>query len=298
MYDLSVVIASINGLPYLRECLAALRKQQGAINAEVLVADCVGREVTEFIRREHPWVKLIPFDGRQSVPKLRSAAVIRSTGTIVAITEDHCIPPPDWYESILKAHAKNPGLAIGGSVDNGATNSLLDWAVFFCEYSNFISPVTNGIVHDLPGPNVSYKREAISRVRKRIEEEFWETWVNSEIESSGEKLWSDPSIKMIHKKHFTLGGFLWERFNYSRSYAGMRNQSLSVPMRMLYCVGSAAVLPPLLLWRIGNRVISKKNHLLQFALSVPLLFAFFIVWAFGESFGYVFGAGDSALYLS
>src|ERR1700728_865060 len=131
MFDLSVVIASINGLPYLRECLAALRKQQGAINTEVIVADCVGRDVTEFIRREYPTVTVIPFDEKKSVPELRAAAISRSTGLVIAITEDHCIPPADWYESVMRAHAKNPGMAIGGAVENGRTSSLIHWVVFF-----------------------------------------------------------------------------------------------------------------------------------------------------------------------
>jgi glycosyltransferase involved in cell wall biosynthesis len=297
MFDLSVVIASINGLPYLRECLAALRKQQGAINTEVIVADCVGRDVTEFIRREYPTVTVIPFDEKKSVPELRAAAISRSTGLVIAITEDHCIPPADWYESVMRAHAKNPGMAIGGAVDNGATSSLIDWAVFFCEYSNFISPVTNGIVHDLPGPNVSYKRQALSPIRDKIKDEFWETFVHCDLEERGEKLWSDPSIKMIHKKHFSFFSFLVERFHYSRAFAGLRNQSLTPQKRVLYTL-CAPWLPPLLLWRIWQRVVPKKQHLSQFAMSVPLLLVFMVVWAWGESVGYALGPGNSALYLS
>lgn len=295
--DISVVIASINGINYLKECLTALRKQQASAISEVVVADCVGKEVTEYVHKQHPEVKLISFRERQSVAKLRAEAIKQARGKIIAITEDHCIPPPDWTESILRAHAANPAPAIGGAVDNGATKSLIDWAVFFCEYSNFISPVTDGIVHDLPGPNVSYKREALWTLPGAVRDEFWETAVHGKFEDAGQQLWSTPSIKMIHKKHFGLIDFIVERFHYSKAFAGARKDAFPPAKRVAYFFGSM-LLPPILFLRIFKRVSSKGRNMPQFILAVPVLMLFMVVWAFGESVGYVLGPGDSALYLS
>jgi glycosyltransferase involved in cell wall biosynthesis len=295
--DLSVTIASINGADYLRECLRALGKQHGCVNAEVIVADCVGAEVTGMMKREFPSIRLIAFQEKQSVPKLRAAALAQTQGRIIAITEDHCIPPPDWFESVLRAHQVNPRPAIGGAVDNGATKRIIDWAVFFCEYSNFISPVASGVVHDLPGPNVSYKREALSALREMIKDEYWETFVHGQLESEGKELWSDPSVKVIHKKHFRFTDFLSERFHYSRAFAGTRNESMTLAKRFVYLCASP-LLPPVLLLRISRRVFAKKQHLPQFALSLPYILTFMIAWAVGECVGYATGPGDSALYLT
>ena len=295
--DLSVIVASINGIEYLRECLTALAKQKGNVNAQVIVADCVGGEITTLVKTQHPSVQLISFNEKQSVPKLRAVALAQATGKIIAITEDHCIPPAQWYESVIQAHTNNPAPAIGGAVDNGATKRIIDWAVFFCEYSNFISPVTDGIVHDLPGPNVSYKSEALASLRDSIKDEYWETFVHGELEAKGKQLWSDPSVKVIHKKHFRFTDFLSERFHYSRAFAGTRNESMSLAKRMAYLLASP-LLPPVLLLRISQRVFNKKQHLKQFALSMPYILTFMVAWAVGECVGYAVGPGDSALYLT
>jgi glycosyltransferase involved in cell wall biosynthesis len=295
--DLSVIVASINGWEYLKECLSALRKQEGGINSEIIVADCVGCEVVDAVKSGFPEVRLIAFPDKQSVPRLRAAALAEAGGRIIAITEDHCIPPADWFQSLLRAHAENDAPAIGGAVDNGATGRIVDWAVFFCEYSNFISPVANGIVHDLPGPNVSYKREELEKLHEMIKDEYWETFVHGKMEADGKTLWSNPSVQMIHKKHFKFSDFLAERFHYSRAFAGTRNESMTLPKRFIY-LACSPLLPPVLLLRIFRRVMSKKQHLFQFACSLPYILIFMVAWAVGECVGYASGPGDSALYLT
>lgn len=295
--QISIVIASINGSSYLVECLRALRQQVGNISAEVIVADCVGTAVTDSIAAEYPEIKLIAFSEFQTVAVLRAAAILAATGEIFAITEDHCIPPPNWYESIWQAHLKYPAVAIGGAVDNGAIGRLLDWAVFFCEYGKFISPAPEGIVHDLPAPNVSYKHSALIAIQAQLKQGYRETFVHNYLESQGEILWSDPTIPMIHKKHFTLSKFLTERYHYSRSFAGKRNETMHPLQRLLYlCL--APLLPPLLLVRLSRQILSRQQYLTKFCLCLPYLVIFTIIWSIGEVVGYAIGSGDSEKYLS
>jgi len=295
--QLSVIVASINGQSYLAECLKALHRQTGNVKTEIIVADCVGASVIGFISTNYPSVQLLSFSDRQTVPSLRAAAILAAQGEIIAITEDHCIPPLNWCESVYRAHTDHAAVAIGGAVDNGATQHILDWAVFFCEYSNFISPVPHGVVYDLPGPNVSYKRDALMAIPDLIKAGFWETFVHQQLESTGQPLWSEPNIPMIHKKHFTLQEFLTERFHYSRAFAGKRNDSMELRHRLLYLIFSL-LLPPLLLLRLSRRVLGRKRHLREFCLSLPYLLLFMMTWAIGESVGYAIGAGDSERYLA
>lgn len=295
--QLSIVIASINGSSYLVKCLSALCQQVGNISAEVIVADCVGTTVTDSIAAEYPEVKLIAFSGFQTVAVLRAAAIRAATGEIVAITEDHCIPPPNWYESIWQAHSQNSAVAIGGTVDNGATDSLLDWAVFFCEYGKFMSPAPNGIVHDLSAPNVSYKHPGLIAIQSQLKQGYRETFIHNYLESQGEILWSDPTISMIHSKHFTIVEFLTERYHYSRAFAGKRNETMPPLQRMLYlCL--APLLSPLLLVRLSRQILSRQQHLTKFCLCLPYLVLFTIIWSIGEVVGYAIGSGDSEQYLA
>ena len=48
---ISVVIASVNGMPSIGECLEALTEQRGDIRYEVLVVDRCGEKTRDEIRR-------------------------------------------------------------------------------------------------------------------------------------------------------------------------------------------------------------------------------------------------------
>jgi glycosyltransferase involved in cell wall biosynthesis len=296
--QLSVVIASLNGLRYVQACLESLHAQTGGIDAEIIVADCVGRDVTDFIARTYPDVIVIAFETRKSVPELRAAGILRARGDIVAMTEDHCLATPDWFASMVQAHEKHPYYAIGGSVDNAATERVIDWAVYLCEYSAFTSPIPEGVSHDLPGPNVSYKRAAVEAMRDMLQDGgYWETFLHQRLESMGQALYADPHIRILHRKYFTLSDFLSERFHYGRWYAGTRIQFVTPAKRLFYLVFSP-LLPPLLIKRLYDRVKHRGRHADEFRRCLPLIVLFTLAWAAGEFIGYATGAGRSVMKLS
>ena len=51
---------------------------------------------------------------------------------------------------------------MGGAVENGK-DGLVNWAVYFCEYTPYMNPVAEGETHDLPGNNIAYKRPHLLR---------------------------------------------------------------------------------------------------------------------------------------
>lgn len=294
--ELSVVLAATTDERYLGTCLDALVRQAGDVSAEVIVCARSNSPSAQLVDAKYPEVRLIVADQLSSVAELRALGVRAAYGRLIAITEDHCIPPPDWFVTIRQAHVNHLGPAIGGAVDNGATERLVDWAVFFCEYSNFMSPAPRGIVHDLPGPNVSYKREALVALDVLTGTEFWETVVHGQVERAGETLWSDPSIRMLHRKHFATRSFLAERYHYSRSFAGRCAATIS-PMRRLGYTLLTPLLPPLLVRRISQRVLSRRRYTPIFLRTLPYLVLFTLVWAWGEAVGYLLGPGHSAIHL-
>ena len=271
-------------------------RQTGNVCGEVLVCARSGSDATRLVATRYPRVCLIEANRASSVAVLRAIGVQAARGELIAITEDHCIAPPDWYMAICAAHGRYSSPAIGGVVDNGATKRLVDWAVFMCEYSNFMSPAPQGVVHDLPGPNVSYKRNMLLTLDPIVNGEFWETVVHMKIEREGNQLWSDSSIRMLHKKHFTFAGFVAERYHYSRSYAGRRKAGMS-QAQCLRAMVLTPLLPPVLLYRIGKRVLTRQIYNPIFIRALPFLVLFTVVWALGEAVGYVAGPGQSSLHL-
>ena len=178
---ISVVIPCVNGLPFIPECLLSIYKQDNHDIAEVIVADSSDDAARELIKDSFPDVILLEQKERLSIPELKAKGIRKAKGEILVMLEDHCVVPENWFEEIIKAH-ESEYVAIGGAVENGYTSTTLDWATFFCEYASFIQPVTRGSVNDLPGNNVSYKREEfMSIVGSAVENGLWESFIHDEL---------------------------------------------------------------------------------------------------------------------
>lgn len=292
MPDVSVVIASVNGLPEIDECLSALERQQGGIDYEIIVANRCQDGTADYIRRRFPRVRLLDFPQQLGIPQLRAMAMSHAKGGILAVTEDHCIAPENWLMEIVKAHALGY-MVVGGGVENGKTDRIIDWSVFLCEYSSAMLPIPAGEVKNIPGNNAAYKRAALDLVDDGIKRNFWEPFVHEELRKKGIKFFSVPSIVVTHKKGFGFFYFLSQRFHYSRSFAGMRGALIS-PAKRLYYLLASPLLPLVMAVRVTRDVIVRKRRLYrEFFLSLPSLSVFFISYAMGEFVGYLLGPGQS-----
>lgn len=288
---ISVIIPSVNGLPYIDECLTSLRKQEGQVKVEVIVLNCCKDGTFNHIRKKFPQVRFMDFPKRLSIPELRAIGMSQAKGDIITITEDHCIPREDWYIEILKAHESSYAV-IGGAVENGSVDRIVDWAAYLCEYSGVMPPIPHGEVDGIAGNNASYKRCVLEKMSEIVKKNYWEFFLHEEMKKTGLKFLSVPTIVVQHKKEFDFLYFLCQRFHYSRSFAGMRNAGVSFLKRIFYIL-SSPFLPPLLLFRISFQVLKKRRHLREFSLSLPLLMIFMVSYAFGEFVGYLSGPGDS-----
>ena len=288
--ELSVVIASVNGMPYLGKCLDALSER--CPDAEIVVADWTDEATRAEVRERWPSVKLLSFADPMAIPELRAAGVFAATAPVVALIEDHCLVAPAWGERLIAAHGDGHGVA-GGPIRNVVTERTRDWAAFFCEYSAVMEPMPRGPAAGLPGMNVSYGRDALAAIDDLLRAGRWENWLHPRLRERGFDLWCEPEAAVEHDKDFDLGEFLSQRYHYSRSYAGMRNPELGT-RRALYALGTPLLLP-LLYARMAGNVFSRRRARKKFLLATPLILLYIAVWAFGEAVGYVCGGGRSVL---
>ncbi len=290
--DVSVVIASVNGLPYPLRCLEALDRQDGDQNVEVIVADCTGPETVAAITERFPAVRVLSYDERKSVPWLRAAGIRTAHGRLVAVTEDHCVPRPDWINVMVEAAQRTGWSAIGGGVENGSVEHLIDWAVYFCEYHALMSPVPAGPATAIPGMNVVYDMDRLTDLRNVFGEGLWENFLHDHIRAGGHEIGLEPSMVVDHCKRFTIQMFVAERFAYSRAFAGRRVEGQTLGQRMTWAAKSFLV-APLVMARITRVVFQRRRHLGWYIRSLPLVALFSVVGAAGEFVGYLAGPGDS-----
>lgn len=290
---LSVIIASVNGRPYIDECLQALERQQGDIPAEIIVVDRCNDGTAGHIRKKFPRVQLLESSKPMGIPQLRAMGIRHSTGDILVITEDHCNAREDWFVQILKAHESGYA-AVGGAVENGSVDRIVDWAVYLCEYAGLMLPIPYGETDGIAGNNASYNREIMEKVDNSVKENYWEFFLQAEMKKAGVKFLTVPDIIVYHKKDFGFWYFFSQRFHYSRSFAGMRIVKANFSKRIFYIL-SSPLLPVLMISRIFQQVKKKKRRQKEFLLSLPLLMIFMFSYAWGEFVGYLFGPGDSLL---
>lgn len=288
--DLSVAIASVNGLPVLAECIEALERQVG-VSVEVIVADRCGAPVREFLRTTHPDVRVIEAPAGTAIPALRAMAAGEARSGCLAVLEDHCITGPDWAGKMLRAQGRGHPV-VAGPIKNFATKSLVDWAAFFCEYSAFMHPVAEGEAAMVPGNNVAYDRRAIVGFEEMMDEGLWDTALHEKLKDSGIALYMTPDVTVGHKMSMGLMWFLAQKFHFARAFAGARLTGASRVLAPVY--SAASVLIPFVIGRrITLSVWRKGANRRQFLLSSPFVLLLLLVWAAGESVGYLLGPGGS-----
>jgi len=288
---LSVVIPSVNGTADLLGCLAALEQQRGGVALEVLVIDRCGESLRQAVRERFPTVRILETPRDTSIPDMRAIAFREATAPAVAVIEDHVVVPPDWAAQLLDAQRTFGGV-IGGPIENAATERLVDWAAFLCEYSHCIPPLPAGPCEWLPGNNVVYPRALLERHQSVLGGGRWENHLHDALRRDGVPLICRPEITVGHKKHYTVSEYVSQRFLYARSYAGARVAGASRGKRLAYGVAAFA-LPGLLFARTVSRVLRKRRHRAELVRSLPLLVVFVVSWAAGEVVGYFAGPGDS-----
>lgn len=289
--ELSVLIPVVNTVSDAFDALAALDKERETVDLEAIVLNRLGPSAGREIEAHYPWIRRIEVDAHATIPRMRQLGIDAATGDAVGVIEDHVIVPEGWARRMLDQLAAGHDV-VGGSIDNAAVDTLLDWACFLTEYSHCIPPIPAGKVEWVPGNNVVYRRAVLEAHKHVLDPEKWEDHLHDALKAAGIELYCEPGIVVGHKKYYTLLEYLTQRYYYARSYAGARVRDSS-PVRKLAFGAASFALPPLLMTRTLRTLFGKKKHLDKLVPSIPLIALFILSWSYGEVLGSWFGAGDS-----
>lgn len=301
--DLSVVVAVTSGGTHLERCLEALENQRDAPLFEVIVPiDASPPDVAHWAARfpEVEFLSLVPSDvgagpGRQHLEydRRRAAGLAIARAPVVALTEDHARPAPDWCRNIVRAHATHPHAAIGGTIGNASLDRLAR-AVYLCDFARYQSPLAEGPTHFVSDVNVSYKRAALAAVADAWHDTYHETAVHDALRAQGGTLWIDPSIAVEQQRGpLDFVASLRERYAWGRLYAGKRVDEVSGLRRAALALLSP-LLPALLLARqLGYARRRRAGELLG---TLPLLTILLCAWSLGEAVGYWTGRPVARAY--
>src|SRR6266542_1749916 len=142
---------------------------------------------------------------------MRAKGLAAARAPVIAMLEDHTNAVPTWADAMLRGH-ETEAAAVGGSVTNGCF-SAVDWAAFFTEYSEHMTPMPEGAVPSLPGNNISYKRSAIEACGDLFSRGVWETFLHKALAEKGFLFRCERGAEVVHAKPFSFSHFAGQRWH-------------------------------------------------------------------------------------
>jgi glycosyltransferase involved in cell wall biosynthesis len=292
MPKISVIVASKVGAPFIDQCLASIRAQVEALDAEAVVVAAGAQDHAARLARDYPWARVVPAPDLRKVPALRRRGLEQSSGDYIAIIEEHCSAKEDWLGRAIQAHASGTYAAVGGPVADFDYDRLPDWAVYFMEYNSALPPWPAGETVHLHDVNIVYRREALAAHLDLLGEGYWPMALHPTLLAEGRKFMSVPDMLVYHRGPFPFAYYLRQRYLFSRAFAGVRARNQSAAKRWAYHLGGPVV-PFFLLARMGATVMRKRCRIGKFVRALPLLAPALIVLVAGEWVGCLLGPGDA-----
>lgn len=287
-YPVSVVIPTRAGWPNFALALDAVLPQVRALGGQLVIADASGLAAPDWAAdADVEWIELPGAPSHQ----LRQTAYGRASGEIVAITEDHCAPSPDWLATVLDEHRRYPdAAAIYGMVENGTREHRIDWALYGASYLAWAPPRPHAKGN--PGhANLAFKPWAFKRVAP-VGDQVLEFRYVAALRAAGCQVVASDRLRVTHHQCASVRTTSTLFFHDGRQIAGLRRGNMSA----FDWVRTAAP------WLIaGYRTLrtlttapSKPAAVAtEIVRSAPLIALLHLCHTIGETVGYLGGPGDS-----
>ncbi len=290
----SIVLPTVNAARTVARTLTSLCMWLPLSEVEIIVVDGSSDKTPDIVQSYRPDVELVRMEPGCAIPYLRGCGIARARGHIIALLDPYTRITRNWYSTLCRLHRELPFAVIGGAVDPHPTTlrHRASWWVYLAEYHAFMRPFPAGPVRDLAGNHVTYRREVLGDRTRFAREGFWKTLFNQELREHGHTLWCTPDLVVWVDKPIPPKDYLLDRFAHGRCFAARRAQHMSRPIRWMRACMSPGV--PWVLWIRQIRAMrSKRTDPGKWVQSLPFLFACNTVWAWGELWGYIHGAGTS-----
>jgi len=303
-FDLTVVITTVSGYPFLHKCIDSLVRQQNGLAVEVIVPYTPWSEYIKTLKADFPQVTFIEMGSSITKERSNSHAAVHeiydryktvglasARGKILALLDDNGIPDQDWVTQVFNAHRLPYGV-IGGAVEHIGKGAL-NWAVYFHDFGRYQLPLTEGAANYLTDVNISYKREALELVREHWKDRYNEVTVNWALTRRDVVLWRKPDIIVRQDRgNLVFSDLIRERFSWGRLFGYTRTKDISTSTRLLYLLSSPFI-PVVLVSRMAWQTFKKKRNRFHFIKSFTMIVLLTSVWSLGEILGYLTGQDGS-----
>jgi GT2 family glycosyltransferase len=216
----SVVVCSLNGERWLRECLEGL----GALeypDYEVIVVDDGSTDGTAALARELPGVRVISTEN-SGLSRARNVGMQAALGEVVAYIDDDARPEPSWLTHLVLALVTSSHVAVGGPNVAPPNDGLAADCVANAPGGPAHVLLSDGEAEHIPGCNMAFRATTLRAV-----EGFDPTFrvagddvdVCWRLHERGETIGFAPAAAVWHHRRPSLTGFLRQQFQYGKAEA-------------------------------------------------------------------------------
>lgn len=301
---LSVVFAARRSLSSIRSALECLLSQTAAPRIElILSADSpeLLREAEDFLAPRSRFAQSrFLLHHTLNLARARALSVAETTGDVVAFSEDHCFPEPNWAEELLAAFESSANIQAAAPVmlnpNPETAMSRVQFVFFFGHHRKHPSSRPRfANTPSLPAHNTAYRRDVLTEV-------LGDNSLLAEVFLLDKICTSRPQAQLMLCTRTSL-----EHVNMSRLYPAMRHAFLggrifgSQRASLMGWRPATKMLRFVLFPLVPLIVIRRSAPLLRDETSLARIFSnFSTAWllktihAFGESIGTCFGLGRAA----
>ncbi len=159
---ISVIIPTHNSEKTIENCVQSLVRQNFPRNEfEIIVVDDGSKDNTVNLAKK-AGADLVIVTEPCFQGAARNLGAKNASGDFLSFLDSDCTARERWLEIISMELKEND--AIGGPVLNGNTNSLVAWAEYLIEFSEFHEHKKRSIVEFVPGCSQAYKKEIFFQV--------------------------------------------------------------------------------------------------------------------------------------
>ena len=274
---IAVVVAATDSAEAVRRCVASIGH-----DSEVRVI--VAYDPARIDRRGLPsGVAAAQGEPGANAHRLRRLGLAVADAPIVAFTEDSCVLGPGWAHAWVATFSRPEIVAATGPVDVAPNRSVVDRAVFLCEYAPFLPAGCSSNPSRLAGNNFAARSEILAA----DEDDLHEFDVQVRSRANGGRVATAAFACAIHARGYTAREAIRDRLRFGFGYGRLRAGSF-IGDRLAHVVFGPLIVSSQVARLFATLARKRCWHQITPAVAVVTVL-FLTAWSVGEWLGWVLG---------
>jgi len=301
---LSVIFVARGSLSNIQKILECLLVQTSSPRIEfILSANSpeLLRESENFLASRSRFAQCRLFHHRtQNLAEARALCVADATGDVVAFSEDHCFPEPNWADELLAAFESSPRIHAAAPVMlNPNPDSAVSRVQFFLFFGRYMKDLSSHRRFEnaecLPTHNTAYRRDALVEALREVSflaEGFLQEKIRANRPTARFLLCTHTALEHVNMSR--LCPAVRQAFLGGRIFGSQRARQMEWGWKTKAVRFVLFPIVPLMVVQRSAPLLKDKNSLARTISNFFTALALKFVHAFGESIGACFGLGRAA----